>query len=559
MAVFKPKHTRPLPEDAPIHTERKSGKKRKYIEATSKRGKKSKAYVTADGKSYLCEQKKWAGFYRDYHGIRRKISLCTDKTASELALGELHRLMELLGAGRSIPPIDEIAPIIRKPVVNALEESGQGNKTQRLSKLSILGVHLEDYMAHLESKGTTHKHRKEVKRCIKTLVEGCVFRTMADIALGRVEEFVIRKKGEGVSDRTTNVYTDRLRYFVLWAIERRIIEENPLTGLKRRDEKTNRVREARPLSPDEIEALLESAYNRPLEDRAGQKLSDRTIRKLRQTGQQRRLIYSLMLYTGLRVNEVRSLKWSDVEIGTEKPFLSVRAKITKNSKSTTLPLHTWLVSLLKEWKGQNSEVEASDSIVKVPTSMLRVFDRDCKAAGINKEVDGKVVHLHACRHSFITMLARQGAQPHITRKLARHSKMDMTMGVYTHIVHGDDSIAIEALPIPQQREVETRATGTDDRVATSKAHVRNHVHGGPNHVRNHVQSAGLTRDQKCTFGNKGHERAKSSKDSKPLNERDLGNKKAPLSLIVSEGEAVGGTGLEPVASCVSSRRSSQLS
>lgn len=105
--------------------------------------------------------------------------------------------------------------------------------------------------------------------------------------------------------------------------------------------------------------------------------------------------------------------------------------------------------------------------------MLKVLNRDLEWAGIEKTQDGKTVHLHACRHSYITLLARSGMQPHILKKLARHSKTDMTLSVYTHIVHGDESLAVENLPNPDQNDeiVESKATGTND----TKPHVRLHV------------------------------------------------------------------------------------
>ena len=555
MAVFKLKHTRALPENAVIHTERQTG--RKYIEIKTDTSKTLKVYLTKDGKGYLCPQKKWAGTYKDYFGKRCRISLCTDKTASELALGELRKNMELLRAGRSIPVIDKIAPLIRKPIIEALEASGQAKKAQRLSKQSIINVHLKDYITHLESKGAKAKHRKEVKRAITTIVKDCGFRTPSDIALSPVEEFVIKKKDSGASDRTCNGYTDALRYFIYWAMKRGILEENPLVGLKRRDERTNRVREVRPLVPSEIVRLLEATYHRPLKSREGQKLSARTIQKLQRLGEERRLILSLMLYSGLRVNEVRGLIWSDVDLESKTPFLRVRARITKNSKPTTLPLHDWLLSLLKSWKEKNPEAKLSDKIVKVPSTMLKVLNSDLEWAGIEKTVNGKTVHLHACRHSFITMLAREGVQPHIVKQLARHSKTDMTMSVYTHIIHGDENLAISALPMPQAKTdvMEIIATGTD----SSTGGVQKGVHDIQNGVQNGVHTGGSTFDKISAIGHNQENPYQVVLGHNPLQTKTLGNKKASLSAIDNKVLEMGGTGLEPVTSCVSSRRSSQLS
>jgi integrase len=555
MTVYRPTHARTLPDNVVIQTERQTG--RKCIEINTDRGRKAKAYLTADGKKYLQEQKKWAGSYKDHCGKRRRISLCTDKTASELALGELRKNMELLMAGRSLPPVDRIAHLIREPIIAALEATGQAKKAQRLSKQSIIDVHLEDYITHLESKGTKAQHRKEVKRCIKTIVEDCGFRTPADIALRSVEQFVIKKKNADSSDRTVNVYTDTLRYFVRWAIERGILEENPLVGLKRRDEKTNRVREARPLTPDEIEMLLEVAYKRPLECRQGQKLSVNTINKLRRLGEERRLIYSIMLYTGLRLDETRLLTWADVVFEVENPYLTVRAKVAKNSKSTTLPLHEWLVSLLKDWKAKNPQAIPTDRIAKVPSTLLKVLNRDLEWAGIEKTIDGKTVHLHACRHSFVTMLARKGIQPHIVKRLARHSKTDMTMSVYTHIIYGDENLAIGALPIPQAKAeiTEILATGTDN----SQGGVQNGVHSVRKGVHNGVHTTGLTKDKTSPIGNSQQHPHQIVLNHKSLKTSALSNKKTSLSPIDNKVLKMGGIGLEPTTSCVSSRRSNQLS
>ena len=233
----------------------------------------------------------------------------------------------------------------------------------------------------------------------------------------------------------------------------------------RLDEKTNRVREARSLTPDEVEKLLDAAYNRPLQKRkeAGyRKIRTETIKKLMFLGEQRRLAYALMLYTGLRVNETRQLIWADVNL--KDRFVRVRPTTTKNSKAATLPLHSYVIELLKAWKDKHPESEQSSRIVKIPasnSSFLKVFDRDLEFAGIAKTDDvGRVVHLHALRHSFTSLLAREGVHPHVLRSLARHSRVETTMGFYTHILRGDDVSAIESLKQPKnKKEKRKKAAG----------------------------------------------------------------------------------------------------
>ena len=204
-----------------------------------------------------------------------------------------------------------------------------------------------------------------------------------------------------------------------------------------------------------MEKLLDAAYKRPLQQKqqAGT-VKARTIKKLTLLGEQRRLAYALMLYTGLRVNETRQLIWADVNL-TDR-FVKVRPTTTKNSKAATLPLHRYVTGLLKVWKDKHPETEQSSKIVNMPKSnsaLLKAFNRDLEFAGIEKTDDvGRVIHIHGLRHSFVSLLARQGIHPHVLQSLARHSQVETTMGFYTHILRGDDKRAIESLEQPKDKK-----------------------------------------------------------------------------------------------------------
>ncbi len=448
MKVFKPTYPCPIPEGARVQTT----KGRKYISLKDHNGRTVKAFLTKDGQQCLKPQRNYSGRYKDYHGAIRTVTLMSDKEASQAALNELTKNVELLRAHRAIPPLNEISPIIREKVQEALQDSGQetaGDQLGRKPLKELFGLYLE----HLKASGTTEKHRKEVERCLKAVKADCGFQFLRDVCQPPIKEFINQKKASGLSDRTVNVYVDSLRYFCNWAVKNALLNNNPFAGFVRLDEKTNRVREARSLTPEEVERLLDAACKRPLAEckKAGyKKMKPATVRKLTLLGEGRKLAYALMLYTGLRVNETRQLVWADVN--TKDSFVRVRPTTTKNSKSATLPLHSYVVELLKAWKGKHPEAGPTDKIVSIPKStsaFLKVFDRDLIFAGIEKHDDtGRVVHLHALRHSFASLLARQGVHPHVLQALARHSRVDTTMSFYTHILRGDDVSAIESLQRP---------------------------------------------------------------------------------------------------------------
>jgi integrase len=204
-----------------------------------------------------------------------------------------------------------------------------------------------------------------------------------------------------------------------------------------------------------VEKLLDAAYRRPtqkMKDAGYRKIRTETIKKLVLLGEERRLAYALILYSGLRVNETWQVVWADVKL--KERYVRVRPTTTKNSKAATLPLHSYVVELLKSWRDKHSKAEPKHRIVNIPasnSSFLKAFNRDLAFAGIEKADDvGRVVHLHGLRHTFASLLAREGVHPHVLRTLARHSRVETTMGLYTHVLRGDDMSAIESLKQPEK-------------------------------------------------------------------------------------------------------------
>lgn len=100
---------------------------------------------------------------------------------------------------------------------------------------------------------------------------------------------------------------------------------------------------------------------------------------------------------------------------------------------------------LREW---TSGRERGDRVFDVPSGLLRIMNRDLKAAEIpKKDADGCVVHVHALRHSFGTHLSKAGVAPRVAQAAKRHSNISLSMGTYTDARLLDTSEAIDALPI----------------------------------------------------------------------------------------------------------------
>jgi integrase len=68
-------------------------------------------------------------------------------------------------------------------------------------------------------------------------------------------------------------------------------------------------------------------------------LSDDEMGRLLAVSGERKTVYLMAVYTGLRHGELAALKWSDLHLEAETPFIKVRASTTKNGKSAEMRLH----------------------------------------------------------------------------------------------------------------------------------------------------------------------------------------------------------------------------
>ncbi len=141
---------------------------------------------------------------------------------------------------------------------------------------------------------------------------------------------------------------------------------------------------------------------------------------------ERKLLYLVAAFTGLRAGELRSLIVGDLNV--ESQCLNLHAEWTKNRKQGTQPIPHFLVEILnKETEGKNHD----DPILSVPSHPSRELDIDLDAADIPKSTpEGKIV-FHSFRSVYINMIVGGGGgNLKEIQTLARHSTPDLTMNVY---------------------------------------------------------------------------------------------------------------------------------
>ena len=117
----------------------------------------------------------------------------------------------------------------------------------------------------------------------------------------------------------------------------------------------------------------------------------------------------------------------------------------------------------------NATADSQRPLFTIPAGLVYILDRDLQAAGIPKRDErGRTIDAHALRHSFGTFLSTGGVTPRTAQAAMRHSKIDLTMSVYTNPKLLDMHGAMNALPpldlnaSPSSERNTIRATGTDD-------------------------------------------------------------------------------------------------
>jgi len=131
-------------------------------------------------------------------------------------------------------------------------------------------------------------------------------------------------------------------------------------------------------------------------------------------------------FSGLRISDIRQLKWSDIEeYPNEDGTTTYRLvkKMQKTQRNITYALSKEAVSWLPERKGKL----VFEGLVCLPNLNLHIR-RWAESAGITKHIS-----FHTARHTFATMMLTLGADIYTTSKLLGHSRISTTE-IYAKIV-----------------------------------------------------------------------------------------------------------------------------
>ena len=154
-------------------------------------------------------------------------------------------------------------------------------------------------------------------------------------------------------------------------------------------------------------------------------------------------LFSLGLYTGLRIGDCACLKWNNVDL-FRRIISIVPQKTKKYTGQIDIPIHNSLfniLSVLQLKKGDNEYVipEIAKLYNKgiLKNRITRIFN-NCGIKTSEVE-DGKIkilCNFHSLRHTFVSMNINSGMNPLLVQNIVGHSSVDMTK----HYYHSNEGI-----------------------------------------------------------------------------------------------------------------------
>ena len=170
-----------------------------------------------------------------------------------------------------------------------------------------------------------------------------------------------------------------------------------------------------------------------------------------------RLLVTFAAFTGLRAGECGGLQVGDIDFPGRK--INVRRSVSeaggqvqftspKNGKSRAVPVPPFLLKQLAAHLvalGGSTDIEAQvfrssrGETYRHSNFYKRVFEPAIKAAGM----DG--FWFHHLRHTYASLLIKEGAHPKVIMDRMGHSSIQITMNTYGHLFPSEDEATINGL------------------------------------------------------------------------------------------------------------------
>jgi site-specific recombinase XerD len=263
---------------------------------------------------------------------------------------------------------------------------------------------LPTYRAHLVGRGRRPRGVQDYHDTARTLFHWLGDdATIADLTTEAITRYRDERAAAGRATATVRFDLCVARSFCTFLIRRDMLRDDPTRFI---DFPRAKHCVPRALKRDMLRLLME-AIEQP-----------RQKREWAHTWERSRLGVILFLYTGLRLSEVASLLWEDVELETS----TIIVRDGKGGKARSVPIHPRLdreLRTIADRTPARAIIPNRDGTPMHPKNVAEIFTRWLRRRGVT-------ITAHQLRHTFATELLRAGAPlPDIQAALG-HASLETT-------------------------------------------------------------------------------------------------------------------------------------
>ena len=217
-----------------------------------------------------------------------------------------------------------------------------------------------------------------------------------------------RPKGKPIAASTRNTYYQIFNGALNAAVRAKRLLRNPFNEMEKSE---------KPKMPESVRSYMTIEEVRSL---IATPMENETVKSA----------YLFSCFCGLRISDVKGLKWKDVFLDHGQYRLAVAMQKTKE------PIYLPLSNEALKWMPERGDKTGDDNVFDLPSTVNTLIKPWAKAAGISKQFT-----FHTARHTFATMMLTLGADLYTVSKLLGHTSVRMTQ-VYAKIVNKkkDDAV-----------------------------------------------------------------------------------------------------------------------
>mgnify|MGYP002518001470 CR=1 FL=1 len=284
--------------------------------------------------------------------------------------------------------------------------------------MKMLNELLNEYSNYLiysekrDANKTVNKYLKNIKECFEYMHTSNVDDIKEWTYIDLRENWLCTKRDEGLGNQSLNLRIVSIKSFLNYLKGKKIIKENVANEIKRFPVK----QKEKCIDTRDIQAMIEETRLDFEENK-----NFLTMRNY--------FILSLAIGTGLRSDEMRSIKMNDINFTT-----GVFTTTGKYSKSREIKLNKELLSLYHDYLYYRNQINTEEDYLLVSkngkhmysANFLDVFRKYGKKIGLEK------VHPHLFRHAFATILIEAGYPIEKVAKILGHSTSNVCYQFYYH-------------------------------------------------------------------------------------------------------------------------------